>query len=167
MMDRKAMIHSNKHSAPLVAFLAALALCSPALAGASDDGNAGLQALNRGAYDEAIRDFTRALNSGTLASEDQAFAYYNRAQAYYNKQMYGRAIADLKEAVRLKPDDADAQSGLQLAVSKVVDVSGVAPPHENISGIFGDLGKALVSGAVAGIQQGLQDAAQGQSGQPQ
>jgi tetratricopeptide (TPR) repeat protein len=55
---------------------------SPVLANSTADGNAGLSALNRGSYREAIRLFTRAIKAGDLAAADQEFAYLNRGKAY-------------------------------------------------------------------------------------
>ncbi|MGD0143324.1 MAG: tetratricopeptide repeat protein [Rhizomicrobium sp.] len=96
----------------------ALTATTVAYAGAVEDGTAGLAALNRGSYDEAIRLFTRALKSGELSPEDREFAYLNRGNAYLAKNDFKDAVADLRKAVELKPDDSDAQASLQAALSE-------------------------------------------------
>jgi tetratricopeptide (TPR) repeat protein len=93
-------------------------LASAAYAGGVEDGNAGLQALNSGAYDEAIRLFTRALRPSELTGDDREFAYLNRGKAYVAKGDFDHAIADFKQALRLKPDDNDAQDALQAALTR-------------------------------------------------
>lgn len=98
--------------AVVIAFVA-----TAALANAIDDGNAGLDALNNGAYDDAIRLFTKALKSGQLKGDDQEFAYLNRGKAYIGKHDYAKAVADLKKAAKLKPDDSEAQDMLAEAQS--------------------------------------------------
>lgn len=95
-----------------------LSIASVAYAGGIEDGTAGVEALKRGSYDEAIRLFTKAIKGGDLTNDDLEFAYFNRGQAYLDKGDKKHAIADLKQAVRLKPDDTDAQNSLQQALSK-------------------------------------------------
>ena len=67
--------------------LLALAAATLAHANGAQDGEAGLAALKRGADDEAIRLFTRAIASGDLAPDDQEFAYLNRGKAYLARAM--------------------------------------------------------------------------------
>ena len=97
---------------------AAFLVATAAVAGTGiEEGNAGLDALNSGDYDGAIRHFTLALKPGALAGEDREFAYLNRGKAYAAKGDYEHAIADLRMAVRLKPDDDDAKAALQDALA--------------------------------------------------
>jgi tetratricopeptide (TPR) repeat protein len=96
----------------LVATLAT-GVSTTAWANAGDDGNAGLAALNSGAYDQAIRLFTHALKSGELTGDDKEFAYLNRGKAYLGKGEYKLGIADLAAALKLKPDDSDALATLE------------------------------------------------------
>src|SRR5262249_54544944 len=88
-----------------VPLLAAIAFvtATPALANGAADGNAGLSALNSGRYGEAVRLFSRALSDNRLSSDDREFAYYNRADAYAKLGDEQRAVADLDQAMRLKP----------------------------------------------------------------
>jgi tetratricopeptide (TPR) repeat protein len=136
--------------------LGALMLACQVRASGMDDGNAGLQALKQGAYDEAVRDFSRALASGQLGSDEQEFAYYGRGMAYGYKGQYGNAIADLKVAVRMKPNDTEAQSALQSAIAQKVNMSDLTPAPNPSSAFFRALGQSILSGAAAGIAQGLQ-----------
>ncbi len=62
--------------------------------------------------------FTRALSSGKLSPDDKEFAYSQRGTAYLKAGKATAAIADFKRALKLKPDDPDAQSGLDEAQSQ-------------------------------------------------
>ncbi|HEX3701187.1 MAG TPA: hypothetical protein VHV27_11000 [Phenylobacterium sp.] len=112
-------------SAAAGAFAGALFLAGQALAGGIADGNAGLEALNRGANDEAIRLFTRALADKHLAHDDREFAYVSRAKAYQAKGDATHAAADLRSALKLKPDDDNVRDELQAMLGKPV-----RPPTE-------------------------------------
>jgi tetratricopeptide (TPR) repeat protein len=111
--------------------VAAVALMGAAPSGGGiADGKAGLAALQAGHYDEAIRLFTRALQPGRLSSEDTEFAYLNRGQAYEAKGDLTHALADFKKAVKLKPDDSDAQSALLEVNAKLAEASAPPAPAE-------------------------------------
>ena len=95
-----------------------LCLCvSTASAGAIDDGNQGLDALNKGQYDTAVRYFSKALASGQLKLDDQEFAYLNRAKAYLSEGDRAAGLADLRRALQLRPDDREAGTLLQETTS--------------------------------------------------
>lgn len=141
------MVENEMKSFLVLAALAVLVTTSVALANATDDGNAGLDALNSGAYDKAITLFTRAIKSGELAGDDKEFAYLNRGKAYLGKQDYKDALPDLREALRLNPDDADAQGSLNLALSKSTS-GGAARP------IVGTLLQQAIDFAQAGNTNG-------------
>ncbi|MDE2184968.1 MAG: tetratricopeptide repeat protein [Alphaproteobacteria bacterium] len=78
---------------------------------------AGLEALHRGSYDDAIQLLTKAIDSGNLAPSDLEFAYLNRGKAYLAKGDYADAAADLEKAVALNPNDADAAQSLERALA--------------------------------------------------
>ena len=101
----------------VVCVLALLALASVARAGGVEDGEAGLAALDSGDYDAAIRLFTRAILIGKLSANDSEFAYLKRGAAFEAKGDRDHAVADFRKAVQIKPDDADAQTALQAALS--------------------------------------------------
>ena len=111
----------------LVLALSLLIFTCGTQAGGIEDGTAGVEALKRGSYDEAIRLFTKAIKGGDLTNDDLEFAYFNRGQTYLDKGDKKHAIADLKQAVRLNPDDTDAQRSLHLALSNQGSVSGPVP----------------------------------------
>jgi tetratricopeptide (TPR) repeat protein len=54
---------------------------------------------NKGDYDRAIADYTRAIELNILNFQYEF--YYNRGNAYYGKKDYARAIADFDESIRL------------------------------------------------------------------
>jgi len=81
------------------------------------DAAAGLEALHRGSYDDAIQLLTKAIDSGNLAPGDLEFAYLNRGKAYLAKGDYADAVTDLKRAVALNPNDADAAQSLERALA--------------------------------------------------
>lgn len=122
----------------LGAALIACAAAGAAHGGGSEDGAAGLKALDRGAYDQAIGLFTRAIAAGELSADDLEFAYYNRGKAYLGKGDSKAAIADLGKALSLKPDDPGARASLQLALSGGgVGVNGRAASQPAIAARWG------------------------------
>ena len=60
-----------------------------------------------GSLDEAIAFLEKAKLGGVFAEPQQA--YVNLAQVYMMKGMVKQAIAELKEALRLSPDDESIQ----------------------------------------------------------
>ena len=61
--------------------------------------NRGIAYGERGQYDDAISDFTRALEINPRYAE----AYYNRGLAYIRKGQYDQAISDFNKAVEINP----------------------------------------------------------------
>jgi len=70
----------------------------------------GLEYLNNGDYDNAIADFTQAINLNPYSAE----AYFNRGEAYTNEGDYDRAIADYNQAIRLTAPNEVAFNKLYL-----------------------------------------------------
>jgi len=117
-----------------------MALQTSALANAIDDGNAGLDALNAGDYAKAVTLFTHALKSGELQGDDKEFAYLNRGRAYLGEGQNKLALADLHEALKLKPDDPDAQTALQQAEGAIHGGSANAAPAQSAGwGMLADM----------------------------
>jgi tetratricopeptide (TPR) repeat protein len=102
----------------MLAAVLAAAIVLPAHAGGLDDAKAGRLALQHGDYDEAIRLYSRAIESGDLSQDDLASAHESRGYAYDHKGQYDEAIADYDVAIRLKPDDAWAYSNRGNAYNK-------------------------------------------------
>jgi tetratricopeptide (TPR) repeat protein len=65
----------------------------------------------KGRYDDAIEDYTRALQ----VNPNDPVAYYDRANAYYRKGQYDRAVEDYTKAVEINPQDEEAYFNRGLA----------------------------------------------------
>jgi len=87
-----------------------LMVCVTSLAwtGALDDAKTGLAAAQAGNYDEAIRLYTKAIESGELSQENLSIAYHNRGIAWDDKGDYDKAIVDYTKAIEINPRDANA-----------------------------------------------------------
>jgi lipoprotein NlpI len=93
-------------------WIAGLALAG-AFAGAAqasgyDDYMRGVEAMRVSASDLAIEAFTQALGDGDLAAAYVPVAHFDRAALYLGKGQCATALADLDEALKLKPDYLDA-----------------------------------------------------------
>lgn len=73
-----------------------------------DQAQAGLDALNRGDNDAAIRLFTEALKSRALAGSDRELAYVKRAEAYLAQGDRAKALADANRALGMNSTDGEA-----------------------------------------------------------
>lgn len=80
---------------------------SAALADGLKDANAGLEALGRGDYSEAVRLFTSAINSSDLSQSDRESAHIERARAYLGLGNKAAALHDLERAEYFDPNDKD------------------------------------------------------------
>ena len=85
--------------------------------------NQGIGAARAGNYDLAIDYYTRCLNEGDLTLGNQAGFFYNRGLAYYDEVDYGRAISDYDQAIRLKPDFAEAYNAKAWLLATARDAS--------------------------------------------
>ncbi len=79
-----------------------------AQAGALDDATTAIKAMQRGDNAEALKFYTKALNSGELPTVDQATLVTMRGNIYHRTKDFDRAIADFSEAIRLNPQQASA-----------------------------------------------------------
>jgi tetratricopeptide (TPR) repeat protein len=68
----------------------------------------------KGAGEDAIAACSDVIGIGTGGAAI-AWAYFDRARAYFDARLYASAIADLTDALRLKPDDAEALENRGLA----------------------------------------------------
>lgn len=59
-----------------------------------------------GEGEAAIASCSEVIAAGSGA--EIAWAFFNRGRAYFKAKMYGSAVGDLSEALRLKPDDIEA-----------------------------------------------------------
>jgi tetratricopeptide (TPR) repeat protein len=148
-----------------------------------------LAAAKKGNYDEAITEFTRALESDPKDAEaynnrgsmytfkrryDQALAdfdkalelhpryakaYYNRALAYYYQGNYDRAIADLSKAIELSPKDAEAYNNRGLAYDQKQDYDKAIQDFNVALILNPKLADAYFNKAVSCERSGLKDEA--------
>jgi predicted negative regulator of RcsB-dependent stress response len=72
------------------------------------DETAGGAALAKGDNDEAIRLFTKVIDTNK-PSQTLSYDHVSRGVAYAQKSQYDQAYADFDAAVKLKPDDMDAR----------------------------------------------------------
>lgn len=101
---------------PTAAALAILLLSAPAaLAGAVDDANAGLDALDHGDNATAVRLFSQALREGGLSDSDRELAFVKRAQAYLGEGQNDLARQDLEQALRIDANDQEAAALMRRA----------------------------------------------------
>ncbi len=76
--------------------------------------NAGDAHHNKGEYEKAIADYSRAIGTDTHSAE----AYYTRGNSYFEMGKYDHALADYSKAIELNPDFADAYYGRGYALLK-------------------------------------------------
>ncbi|MBM4432468.1 MAG: tetratricopeptide repeat protein [Chloroflexi bacterium] len=69
---------------------------------AEESYNRGCELLDEGEYDEAIDEFTKAIELDPAYAD----AYSNRGWAYAITEQYDRAIADYNRAIELDPQNA-------------------------------------------------------------
>jgi lipoprotein NlpI len=101
----------NSGAAIMRFFLAVILILTSAgaaWANGLDDGRAGLAAVRRGEYDEAIRLFSAAIASGELSPRNIVVAYLNRGNAYQDKGDYEHAVVEYNTVIQVRPDYAEA-----------------------------------------------------------
>ncbi len=86
-------------------FLYAVCICfaGAAMGGIAASIDRGSIYLSRGEYDQAISEFTKAVEMNPKDSR----AYKNRGAAYMNKGQYNQAISDYTKALEINPRDAE------------------------------------------------------------
>jgi tetratricopeptide (TPR) repeat protein len=124
-------------------------LTSPLWAGGADDAQAGFAAAASCNYDEAIRLFTKAIESGELSQKYLSVVYNSRGNAWINKGDYDKAIADLTKAIEIDPKYANSYYTRGIAWEKkgnsnraIVDYSKateINPKHANLPRCIQDL----------------------------
>ena len=95
----------------LIIFIVSSTIYSQDTMSAVDYNNRGIAYSDKGLYDQAIADYTKALE---LNPKD-ADAYYNRGLAFRKQGLYDQAIADYTKTLELNPKDAEAYYNKALA----------------------------------------------------
>ena len=105
------MLIQNKETFKRVLFWSSMVICL-LLIGCRDKSidhiKRGNDHLNKGESDQAISEFTKAIE----INPGFAKAYNNRGWAYYNKGEYDQAIPDYNKALEINPRLAEAYNGL-------------------------------------------------------
>ncbi len=70
-----------------------------------------LSSADRGNFEEALDDFTRAIDLNPTSAQ----GYYNRGITYINLGAYQKAVDDFTEAVELRPEHTDAYTNRALS----------------------------------------------------
>jgi len=82
---------------------------SPVLAGKGISYyNEGFSAQGKGNYDEAIKFYTLAIESGDISSQYLLFSYFGRGVCRTSKGDYDKSLADWNVAIELNPKEANA-----------------------------------------------------------
>jgi tetratricopeptide (TPR) repeat protein len=88
-----------------LAFSLVLILAAPVSAAApATDILAGNQAAEAGNLDQAIKLFSKAIDSKKLSKENLAIAYNNRGSAYDDKGNIEQAVRDYTKAIEINPE---------------------------------------------------------------
>ena len=95
----------NKRFLVILVFMAGLLLFGCATGGkkyANDFFDQGIVWFQKGEYDRAVNDFSKALEMAPDGKENYV-VYYNRGLAYYKNREYDMAIRDLTTSIQLTP----------------------------------------------------------------
>lgn len=102
----------------LVAILAT-ASAAPAWADARADFQTAFAAKRAGNLDQAIRFYTKVIESGEFSGKNLAITYYNRGDVYDDQRRFNRAIADYTRAMELRANYADAYGNRGVTYEKM------------------------------------------------
>jgi len=107
--------------------------------------NSGLMAIMREDYDQAMVNFTKAIDLNPKYDD----AYVNRGTIYLNKENYDRAIEDYTTAIALNPNEADVYHGRGNAYFKKDDYDKAIGDYEKAVNIDHDNDEYRISLALA------------------
>jgi tetratricopeptide (TPR) repeat protein len=99
----------------LLAYGLLVAVASPVAADPLADIRAGNQSFAEGKLEQAVADFSRAIEGGGLDPESLALAYNNRGVVFGELGDFDRAILDYQRALELKPGDPKTVRNLRIA----------------------------------------------------
>jgi tetratricopeptide (TPR) repeat protein len=115
----------------------------------------GADYFRKGLYDQAVSDFTRAIE----INPEHAEAYSNRGVAYVKKGDYDRAISDYNKALEIDPDYAQAYSNRGTAYTVKGDYDRAFSDFDRALKINPRNAEACSNRAVAYIRKGDYDRA--------
>lgn len=143
------------------AFVAVLASApaAPVWANAYDDFKVATAAMTAGKLDEAIRLFTRVIESGEFSGKNLGLAYNNRGWVYNAKRQHDRAIADLTRALSLQPNNKYAYNSRGIAYGKKGQYDRAIADYNKATKIDPNFGPAYSNRGVAHEKLGRKDLA--------
>lgn len=97
---------------------------------------------DRGRIDEAIEDFTHAINFDPTRGD----AFAGRGAQYYVQGEYKRAVADLDAAIRLDPTNADSWAWRSRAKGQLGDADGANADEVHALKLDPDVDKDMPGG---------------------
>lgn len=109
--------------------------------------------LQKGDFDQAIADYTKALQQDVTVAAN--YSYYNLAVAYLQAGDFDQAIVNFKEALRVNPADKEALRALGVACSK-------KGTHEQALTYFNEAVEAHPDDATIYIDRGITYAQKGE-----
>jgi tetratricopeptide (TPR) repeat protein len=122
---------------------------SEALANSEEFYNKGFDKAAQKDYEGAIKDYSQAIkiNKNWGADEPKigyfglSSAYFARATANYSLRQYPEAIADLDQAIKLSPENADAYYNRGLAKQNTGDKTGAIPDFQKAAELYKQQGR--------------------------
>ena len=112
--------------------------------------NRGTEYLAKGSYDQAILDFTEAIE----INSNDADAYTNRANAYFRKKNYDQAILDFTKAIEIKPNFFSIYLNRGNAYAKKDNLDQAISDYTKAIEINPDFGQAYYSRGFAYLLKG-------------
>ena len=116
---------------------------------AAADVKAAHAAFARGDDDNAIRLFTRALAEPELTGAQRGVAYMDRGLAFERQKNYAAMIADMEQAVALRPHDQAAFAGLGLGYRRTGELQRAIDAYTRGLAAAGDVPLLLDGRGVA------------------
>ena len=117
--------------------------------------NRGIDHGERGEYDLAIKDFTKAIK----LKPDYAFAYNNRGAVYRSKGNHDLAIEDCNKAIQLKPDYAEPYNNRGTAYRNKGEVDLAIEDYDRAIHLKPNFAKAYYNRGIAYYEKGEFDLA--------
>jgi tetratricopeptide (TPR) repeat protein len=114
-------MHRSLRAIPVFIAIAVVGVIGQAFADASAHIEQAAAAFASGDYQDAIREYTDALNDKGLSNNKRAEIYNGRGQAYREGRQYKEAISDYDVALELRPKYPDAMLNRAIAYDRIGD----------------------------------------------